>query len=103
VRDYGYRPVTSIVHTALFHPEVGEPAELIAAETLYSSHYFYARLQLLGLYTDTADSEQTYWMYGDRLLFDDKVGRIQRRILRTGVVDDVRSRLTAIADEYRSR
>jgi hypothetical protein len=33
---------------------------LIAAETLYSSHYFDARLQLLGLYTDTENREQTY-------------------------------------------
>lgn len=40
VRDYGYRPVTSIVHTVSFDPEVGSPARIIAAETLYSSHYF---------------------------------------------------------------
>jgi hypothetical protein len=102
VRDYGYRPVTSVVHTVLFDPE-GEPARLIAAQTLYSSHYFYARLQLLALYSDTADSEQSYWMYGDLLLFDGKVGLIQRRILRSGVVDDVRTRLSAVAKEYRSR
>ena len=99
VRDYGYRPVTSIVHTVAFDPKADEPAGLIAAETLYSSHYFYARLQLLGLYTDTENHEQTYALYGDRLLFDDKVGSIQRKMLRSGVVDDVRKRLKKVGEK----
>lgn len=98
VRDQGYRPVTSIVHTVAFDPGAGEPAELIAAETLYSSHYFYARLQLLGLYTDTANPEQAYAIYGDRLLFDGELGNIQRRMLRSGVVDDVRKRLEKLGE-----
>jgi hypothetical protein len=93
VRDFGYRPVTSIVHTVAFDPEESQPAMLIVAETLYSSHYFYARLQLLGLYTDTADPERTYALYGDRLLFDGQVGSIQRRMLRKGVLDDLREQL----------
>lgn len=101
VRDYGYRPITSVVHTVAFDPE-GEPAMLIAAETLYSSHYFYARLQLLGLYTDTVDPERTYALYGDRLLFDANVGSIQRRILRKSVVDDLRERLNEVRAKYRA-
>jgi hypothetical protein len=100
VRDYGYRPVTSVVHTVVFDPEAGEPARLIVAETLYSSHYFYARLQLLALYTDTADPKRTYALYGDRLLFDDKVGSIQRKMLRKGVVDDLRERLSDVRGKY---
>ena len=102
VRDYGYRPITSILHTVIFVPEAGEPARLIAAETLYSSHYFYARLQLLGLYADAADPKQTYALYGDRLLFDDKVGSVQRRLLRSSVVDDLRKQLRKVAASYRS-
>ena len=96
VRDYGYRPVTSIVHTVAFASGAGQPAGLIATETLYSSHYFDARLQLLGLYADTGNSEQTYALYGDRLLFDDEVGSVQRRMLRSSVVADVRKRLEKI-------
>jgi hypothetical protein len=96
VREYGYRPVTSIVHTVMFDPESGEPAALLAAETLYSSHYLYARLQLLGLYTDTQNPEQTYAIYADRLLFDEQLGSIKRRVLRSGVVDDVRKRLETL-------
>jgi len=97
VRDYGYRPVTSIVHTVAFNPDAGEPAAIVAAETLYSSHYFDARLQLLGLHTDTEDPNRTYAVYGDRLLFDDKVGSVQRKFVRSGIVDDMRKRLTDIA------
>jgi hypothetical protein len=100
VRDYGYRPVTSVVHTVVFDPEGGEPAMLIAAETLYSSHYFYARLQLFGFYTDTVDPNRTYALYGDRLLFDDQVGMIQRRMLRKSVVDDLRERLGEVRRKY---
>jgi hypothetical protein len=98
VRDYGYRPVTSIVHTVAFAPEAGEPARIIAAETLYSSHYFDARLQLFGLYTDTQDPNRTYALYGDRLLFDDTIGSVQRRIVRSSVVDDVRARLEKLGE-----
>jgi hypothetical protein len=100
VRDYGYRPVTSIVHTVAFDPGAGGPARLIAAETLYSSHYFDARLQLLGLFGDTANGNQTYAVYGDRLLFDDKLGSVQRRLLRSSVVDDVRKRLAKVGKSY---
>lgn len=102
VRDYGYRPVTGIVHTVAFEPEAGEPAELIAAETLYSSHYFYARLQLLALYTDTAKPKQTYALYGDRLLFDDQVGSVKRKLLRSSVVEDLRQRLSKLSASYRA-
>lgn len=97
VRDYGYRPVTSIVHTALFDRDGGEPATVVAAKTLYSSHYFYARLQLFLLYADTANADVTYALYGDRMLFDEAVGAVKRKVVRSGVVDDVRKRLTALA------
>jgi hypothetical protein len=101
IRNYGYRPVTSVLHTVAFDPGAGEPAELIAAETLYSSHYFDARLQLLGFYTDSENPEQTYALYGDRLLFDDEVGSMQRRILRSSVVADVRKRLQKAGETQR--
>lgn len=101
VRDHGYRPVTSILHTVAIDPGPGEPVGLIAAETLYSSHYFDARLQLLGFFTDATNPEQTYVVYGDRLLFDGEVGSLQRRMLRSSVVDDVRKRLKKVGESYR--
>jgi hypothetical protein len=103
VRDFGYRPVTSIVHTVAFDPDAGVPASWIAAETVYSSHYFDARLQLIVLYADAADPKRTYALYGDRMLFDDEVGGVRRRMLRSGVVKDVRKQLNALAATYAGR
>jgi hypothetical protein len=102
VRDYGYRPVTSIVHTVVVDPGAGEPRRLLAAETLYASHYFYARLQLLGLYADAADPKRSYAVYADRLLFDDQVGAVQRKMLRSSVVDDVRKQLQKLTTSVRT-
>jgi hypothetical protein len=102
VRDYGYRPVTSIVHTAEFDSAESGLARLIAAETLYSSHYFYARLQLLGLYAATGDPNQTYAVYGDRLLFDSAMSWVHRKMLQTAVVSSLRDRLAAIRDASRA-
>jgi hypothetical protein len=97
VRDYGYRPVTSIVHTVDFDPGEGEPARIVASETLYSSHYFYARLQLFLLYADTQSPNVTYALYADRMLFDEAVGTLKRKVVRKGVVDDLKKRLTQVA------
>ena len=53
---------------------------------------------MLGVCTDTKNPEQTYALYGDRLLFDGSLGSIQRRMLRSGVVDDVRKRLEKVGE-----
>jgi hypothetical protein len=103
VRDYGYRPVTSVVHTLSFDPGASEPARVLASETLYSSHYFYARLQLFLLYADAKNPNRTYALYGDRMLFDEAVGSMKRKMLRGGVVADVQKRLGELAGRYRSR
>ena len=103
VRDYGYRPVTSIVHTMSFAPGASEPARVLASETLYSSHYFYSRLQLFLLYADAKNPNRTYALYGDRMLFDEAVGSVKRKMLRSGVVADLQKRLAELAARYRSR
>jgi hypothetical protein len=103
VRDYGYRPVTSIVDTMSFDPGAGEPARILASETLYSSHYFYAGLQLFLLYADAKNPNRTYALYGDRMLFDEAVGSLKRKMLRSGVVADLQKRLDELAARYRSR
>jgi hypothetical protein len=58
----------------------------------------YSSSQLLGLYADTGNRERTYALYGDRLLFDDEVGSVQRRMLRSSVVADVRKRLEKVGE-----
>lgn len=91
VRDYGYRPVTGVIHAVIYEP----PGSLavVALKNLYSSHYFHGRLQLVALLVDPEDPEQTYIGYTDRLLFDDDVGGIKRRMLEAGVLKDVARRI----------
>jgi hypothetical protein len=91
VRDYGYRPVTGVIHAVIYEPPGSFP--VVALTNLYSSHYFHSRLQLIFLFADPEDPEQTYLGYSDRLLFDDDVGRIKRRMIEAGVLKDVGRRL----------
>jgi hypothetical protein len=91
VRDYGYRPVTGMVHAVIYEQPGSFP--VVALKNLYSSHYFHARLQLIVLLADPEDPEQTYLGYSDRLLFDDDVGSIKRRMIEAGVLQDVGRRL----------
>ena len=79
VRDYGYPPVTGVVHAVIYEPRGSVP--MVALKNLYSSHYFHARLQLIVLLVDPEDPEQTYLGYTDRMLFEDDVGSIKRSIL----------------------
>lgn len=94
VRDYGYPPVTGVIHTVIYEPPGGFP--VVALKNLYSSHYFHSRLQLIVLLADPEDPKQTYLGYTDRLLFDDDVGSIKRRILAAGVLKDVGRRLALL-------
>jgi hypothetical protein len=91
VRDYGYPPVTGVVHAVIYESPGSFP--LIALKNLYSSHYFHARLQIIALFADPDDPNQTYLGYTDRMLFEADVGSLKRRILEAGVLRDVAQRL----------
>jgi hypothetical protein len=91
VRDYGYPPVTGLVHAVIY--ELSGSVPMVALKNLYSSHYFHARLQLIFLLPDPENPEQTYLGYTDRMLFEEEVGSIKRRILKAGVLKDVHRRL----------
>jgi hypothetical protein len=96
VRDYGYRPVTGVIHAVIYEPRGSFP--MVALTNLYSSHYFHSRLQLISLLADPEDPEQTYLGYSDRLLFDDDVGRIKRRMLEAGVLKDLGRRIELLRE-----
>jgi hypothetical protein len=96
VRDYGYRPVTGVIHAVIYEPPGG--FAVVALKNLYSSHYFHARLQLIVLFADPEDPEHTYLGYTDRLLFDENVGSIKRRMLEAGVLKDVGRRLELLRE-----
>jgi hypothetical protein len=91
VRDYGYPPVTGLIHAVIYESPGSIP--MVALKNLYSSRYFHARLQLIFLIEDPDDPEQTYLGYTDRMLFEEDVGSIKQRILKAGVLKDVARRL----------
>jgi hypothetical protein len=100
VRDYGYRPLTSLVHSIIHQPEQGPPAALIALKTLYANHYFHARQRLIGLWADSEDPNATWIGYSDRLLFDGDVGSIKRRMLQAGILKSGTQRLKVLRAQY---
>jgi hypothetical protein len=100
IRDYGYRPVISLVHSIIYQPPGKLPVTLIALKSLYTSHYFHARQRLIGLWADSGNPNATYLGFGDRLLFDDDVGSIKRRMLEAGVVKDTIARLELLRAAY---
>jgi hypothetical protein len=100
VRNYGYRPITSIVHSIIYQPPGKLPVTLIALKNLYASHYFHARQKLIMLLADPEDPNVTYVGYSDRMLFDGDVGSIKRRILEAGVVKNAINRLERVSAEY---
>ena len=101
VRDYGYRPVTSVVHSIIYQPSEGHPDTLIVLKTLYASHYFHARQQMFVLFADTENPSVTWVGYSDRMLFDGDIGSIKRRMLQSGVVTDTKERLDTLRKAYR--
>jgi hypothetical protein len=101
IRDYGYRPVTSILHSVVYEPGEESPvATLVVLKTLYANHYFHARQRLIGLWPDTEDPNSTWVGYSDRLLFDGDVGSIKRRMLQSGVTQNGQERIERLRKEY---
>jgi hypothetical protein len=100
VRDYGYRPVTSILHAVVQERPGRVPVTAVAVTSLYASHYFHGRVEYLGLFVDPTDPGVTYAAYVDQLLFDDEVGSLKRRMLEAGVRKDVQRRLEIIQKRH---
>jgi len=101
VRDYGYRPITSVVHSVIYEAGEDNPVDtLVVLKTVYSNHYFHARQRLIGLWADTEDPNVTWVGYSDRLLFDGEVGSLKRRMLQSGVVKNGQDRLERLRKEY---
>ena len=101
VRDYGYRPVTSILHAVVQERPGRVPVTAVAVTSLYASHYFHGRVEYLGLYSDPTDYGVTYFAYVDQLLFDDEVGSIKRKMLEAGVRKDVHRRLEIVREKHK--
>jgi hypothetical protein len=105
VVDYGYRPVTDLVHSVVYEATTQNgqgPRVVIAQKHLFTSHYFLARVEFIGLFADEADEgpSGTYLVYVDRSLFDDDLGGFKRSLLVRGVLNDVRERLAKLRESF---
>jgi hypothetical protein len=105
VADYGYRPVTDLVHTVVYVPAAPEdpgPRVVIAQKHLFTSHYFLARVEFIALFAADAGGSPsgTYLVYLDRSLFDDDLGGFKRGLLVRGVLKDVEARLGALRESF---
>jgi hypothetical protein len=99
--DYGYRPVTDIVHAVTYHspePVSGEPTALVTQKHIFTSHYFEARVEFFALFRDESrlGSPSTYLAYLDRSRFDDDLGSLKRLLLVREALADVRDRLMSL-------
>jgi hypothetical protein len=106
VKDYGYRPVTDVIHTIVYEPpDAGpeDPAVVVVDKRILSSHYFQARLVYIGLFPDERPgSKGTYLVYIDRSRFDGDITGIKRSLLVRGVLRDTRDQLTALQGRFAS-
>ena len=105
VDEFGLRPLTTVVHTALYMPNASAGGErsigaLIARKQIFASHYFRARLSMLA-FVDAVPASPggeavTYVVWLERALFDTKLGRFVRGRVEGRLEEDLRSRLTAV-------
>jgi hypothetical protein len=105
VEDYGYRPITDIIHTVVYEPPLRDaegPAVVIAQKHIFTSHYFFARVEYIVLFRDDESAEEpgTYVVYVDRSLFDDSLGSFKRGFMVRGVLTDVSERLEALQGRF---
>jgi hypothetical protein len=105
VEDFGYRPITYIIHTVVYEPSDRgdqDPAVLIAQKHIFTSHYFFARVEYIALFPDDPAAKEpgTYVVYVDRSLFDDSLGTFKRPFLVSGVLEDVNERLAGLRDKF---
>ena len=105
VDEFGLRPLTTVVHTAVYVPNASADGErsisaLVARKQIFASHYFRARLSMLA-FVDAVPASPggeavTYVVWLERALFDTKLGRFVRGRVEGRLEEDLRSRLTAV-------
>ena len=55
---------------------------------------------MIGLFPEDTPGTGTYLVYVDRSLFDGELGGLKRRMLVSGVLDNVEKRLDAVRDHF---
>ena len=99
VEDFGQRPTTTITHATIYkRADEANPVVTIALKQIYTSHYFQARFQLMKLVDSSMVSKEPgiYLVYIDRLLFDENLNWVSRKLISKTVTSHMKSWLTAI-------
>ena len=101
VEDFGQRPTTTITHATIYkRADEANPVVTIALKQIYTSHYFQARFQLMKLVDSSMVSKEPgiYLVYIDRLLFDENLNWVSRKLISRTVTSHMKSWLAAIRD-----
>jgi hypothetical protein len=104
----GYRPrsTLSVDHVVIdTSPQTRGLHSVIVFKTIYATHYLAARYQVAAI----IEGEEGFGVPGryliliDRMLFDDKIGRFQRKLLGSGMKDNMKDRLKHITRKTENR
>jgi hypothetical protein len=102
VEDFGLRPLTSIIHTAVHRHVRGTPDAVIALKSIYASHYLHAALRTVALVTaQTANGRPvTYVAYTEQFLFDNDLPGVARPIVRRRMIGHLEDQLERWRDAF---
>ena len=76
---------------------------VITSECVSSRVLRSASVEMIALFPDDPPGQGSYLVYVDRSLFDGELGRFKRRMLVSGVLSNVESRLEAVRDHFVAR
>jgi hypothetical protein len=99
---YRPRPTLSIDHVMIdTSPQTPGVDSILIFKTIYATHYLAARYQVFAIINNQEDLgvPGQYLIFVDRILFDDKLGKVQRSLLGSGMKDDMSERLEHLAEK----
>lgn len=99
VLDFGQRPTLTVNHVASIRPANPEFGYVVMIKNIYANHYFGGRVTLGVVLSEGAlDAPGTYLVLIDQLLYDGRLNRILRAVVKRGIVNDMENRLRFIRE-----
>ena len=99
VLDFGQRPTLTVNHVASIRPANPEFGHVVMIKNIYANHYFGGRVTLGVVLTDGALAVPgTHLLLLDQLLYDGRLNRILRAVVKRGIVNDMENRLRFIRE-----
>lgn len=100
---FGLKPVVRVQHATIYwRQEDGQRRDraraVIGQVGLYASHYLQATFVILAVWPDPADNARSFVAYIHRARFDGPVTGLRRRLLETGLQENLEERLGLLED-----